>query len=539
MTRLGSQHPRNALDPHAAFALHGRGRMRFALVACALCLPLAAHAQSTPASAGTCSGEIAGSVGLAVPQPDGSLLSIPTTTVPTVFGQAECECAKSSSTPKISLEIRLTQALPLGTTGSVEIWVGPSTCTNFQTRSQTNQTQCEKIAPAPGARAIDIMEFTKGSNSNGLFEFDIPADKLASPNMSICDPDQNAKANNGIFVFVITNDATMPAGTCSLQLTEQNKGPQAPANAGAAAGDGAVTVTWTPPAPGSFVPSFFQVLCADDCGNPIKARPNDAVYSTCINGMIQRRDLTSGGSASTGPTDGGVGNTDLGTASVPLEGESLPSAPAEPNAASPIAGCNVDAGAPSGTWDQDLGPLTNLDPAYICSGPLAPSSSSARISGLNNFQTYHFVVVGIDQYGNASPSNLVTATPQPTEDLYRRYRNAGGGAGHCFVATAAFGSYENRWVHVLRDFRDQELLPRAWGRSFVGWYYAHSPPAAAFVAAHGWARALTRVALVPLIAGAWFWLHVPAWGKALVLTLLFAFALRRRLRVALRRETPA
>ena len=90
---------------------------------------------------------------------------------------------------------------------------------------------------------------------------------------------------------------------------------------------------------------------------------------------------------------------------------------------------------------------------------------SARISGLINGQTYHFAILSVDAYGNATSSGDIIGAPQPTEDLWRRYRDAGGGGGGCFIATAAFGSYENRWVWVLRDFRDQVLLAHDSGRS--------------------------------------------------------------------------
>ena len=124
--------------------------------------------------------------------------------------------------------------------------------------------------------------------------------------------------------------------------------------------------------------------------------------------------------------------------------------------------------------------------------------------------------------------------PQPTEDLWRRYRDAGGGAGGCFIATAAFGSYENRWVWVLRDFRDQVLLEHGVGRAFVEWYYAHLAAGRATGSPRTAGPApLTRIALVPVIAGAWFWLYVPPWQKALLLTLLVAFALRKRIRRAI------
>ncbi len=94
-------------------------------------------------------------------------------------------------------------------------------------------------------------------------------------------------------------------------------------------------------------------------------------------------------------------------------------------------------------------------------------------------------------------------------------------------------------MYVLRDFRDQVLLTSEWGRGFVDWYYAHSPPAASWIAEHGWARALVRALLVPVIAVAYVWVHFAAWQKALLLTLLLAFAFRKRIRAALARKEAA
>lgn len=71
--------------------------------------------------------------------------------------------------------------------------------------------------------------------------------------------------------------------------------------------------------------------------------------------------------------------------------------------------------------------------------------------------------------------------------------------GACFIATAAYGSYLDPHVWVLRQFRDQVLLQHNWGRAFVGYYYHHSPPAAAFIARHDSLRWLTRCLLTPII----------------------------------------
>jgi hypothetical protein len=47
----------------------------------------------------------------------------------------------------------------------------------------------------------------------------------------------------------------------------------------------------------------------------------------------------------------------------------------------------------------------------------------------------------------------------------------------CFVASAVYG--QDAWqTNVLRDFRDEQLMPRPLGRIFVRTYYALSPAVA-------------------------------------------------------------
>jgi len=103
--------------------------------------------------------------------------------------------------------------------------------------------------------------------------------------------------------------------------------------------------------------------------------------------------------------------------------------------------------------------------------------------------------------------------------------------GKCYVATAAYGSYLDPHVYVLREFRDTVLLTNTIGRTFVELYYSYSPPAASFIGRHGSLRAMTRWALTPVIFG----IEYPRWAMCgLVLFIGFVIVAR----VPLRRRNP-
>jgi hypothetical protein len=69
----------------------------------------------------------------------------------------------------------------------------------------------------------------------------------------------------------------------------------------------------------------------------------------------------------------------------------------------------------------------------------------------------------------------------------------------CFIATAAYGSAWHQHLNELRWFRDHLLLTNSLGRAMVDWYYAASPPAAAWIAEHPAIAQLVRgLLLVPV-----------------------------------------
>jgi hypothetical protein len=102
--------------------------------------------------------------------------------------------------------------------------------------------------------------------------------------------------------------------------------------------------------------------------------------------------------------------------------------------------------------------------------------------------------------------------------------SSGGGGGGCFIATAAYGSYLDPHVMVLRHFRDNVLLQSELGTAFVKYYYTHSPPIADLIAQHDTLRLFFRFALTPLIFGAEYPLVL-----GLIFTLAAVWFLRRRL----------
>ena len=103
--------------------------------------------------------------------------------------------------------------------------------------------------------------------------------------------------------------------------------------------------------------------------------------------------------------------------------------------------------------------------------------------------------------------------------------SAGGSSGSnsasgCFIATAAYGSYFEKHVQILRNFRDAYLMTNDLGRAFVGFYYRHSPAIADVIARHDSLRAAVRLGLAPVIGVAYVTIHTTPVQKILIMLLM-------------------
>jgi len=104
-----------------------------------------------------------------------------------------------------------------------------------------------------------------------------------------------------------------------------------------------------------------------------------------------------------------------------------------------------------------------------------------------------------------------TGTTPSLEDLqgteFGGYGHPSETPGGCFIATAAYGTDTARQLDILREFRDEVLLPNSLGAKLVSFYYRTSPPLADFISQHEAIRTVVRVGFVDPIVAILNWSH--------------------------------
>ncbi len=169
-------------------------------------------------------------------------------------------------------------------------------------------------------------------------------------------------------------------------------------------------------------------------------------------------------------------------------------------------------------------------------------ATSFQLTGLANGVTYEVWMTAVDDAENESEiSNVETEVPLPVDDFFEYYRGKEGAdtGGFCFVATAAFGSYQHSMVMPLRAFRDTVLAKSELGQGLISAYYRYGPRWARAIRGSDLHRSVARWVLAPavVLAEAGMRLGPVEWvllgGGALLLMLLLGMGIGR-LRALLR-----
>jgi hypothetical protein len=123
-------------------------------------------------------------------------------------------------------------------------------------------------------------------------------------------------------------------------------------------------------------------------------------------------------------------------------------------------------------------------------------------------------------YTGDSDFQLSADTEPHTVNAMSSSPAAASGDDDCFIATAAFGSPLAPQVQLLREVRDQYLLPHPAGQALVALYYTLSPPLAEMIAGSETLRAIVRAGLTPIIGWATLVLWAPSLGMGIPLVAL-------------------
>jgi hypothetical protein len=246
-------------------------------------------------------------------------------------------------------------------------------------------------------------------------EIPINAADLINP-VGTCGSTQSTSANS-VFVLIDQNGdfVTPDAAKASDPITHDTQPPPAPLTPSLVPGDGALAASWDI-ASGDADTFGFQLFCVreDAPTTPIfsGASAFSAAYETV--GTLSQcpkfppRSLTV------------------------ADGPSLTRAVA---ATTPL---------PDG--------LATLDPSFLCSGRIDGTSKSQRITKLTNDVAYRVAMVAIDRAGNPSaPLDLGVESPVPVQDLFQRYRAAGGAStgGFCAAGGTPSGAGETGTLLML------------------------------------------------------------------------------------------
>jgi len=169
--------------------------------------------------------------------------------------------------------------------------------------------------------------------------------------------------------------------------------------------------------------------------------------------------------------------------------------------------------------------LTVDDPKQILQVTILPSDATNKEILLTSSNSYvisivdnQLVPMGIGEstitattkdggFSTTCKLNVIESETQPNEGS--------------FIATAAYGSYLDPHVYILRNFRDNILLKFNIGKWFINQYYQYSPPIAAIIAQNDYLKFVVRILLTPII-------YCIEYPSLILLTIVLIFIIFKR-----------
>lgn len=143
--------------------------------------------------------------------------------------------------------------------------------------------------------------------------------------------------------------------------------------------------------------------------------------------------------------------------------------------------------------------------------------TSYVLSGLSDNITYYFAVSSYDYSGNESGKS--DEESKKSEEIKTLLSDSETFEGGCFIATAAFGSYDHPAVKVFRAFRDIYLSNNSLGKKLINLYYHYGPAAAKKVGNYPPLRIIAIAVLFPLLIICFFVVKIGVFSTLLIVLL--------------------
>lgn len=132
---------------------------------------------------------------------------------------------------------------------------------------------------------------------------------------------------------------------------------------------------------------------------------------------------------------------------------------------------------------ESIASLSSLIPVTDEKVVILREGSQARLQIINENESPVNASLFLNAFDSSLYSTTVLTSELGVEQLTKEQllAIAGGGAGGCFIATAAYGSCLHPLVVLFTQFRDQVLVKNFIGRAFIRLYYSYSPSLARLI----------------------------------------------------------